>query len=130
MRGLENFHKVNSYAEYLDMTDGAGEDTVDVPNVRMKAERNALVMSSNPRLRPPPPESSPAKKMCFVSNSNTQILAPVPSRYIHVPIMPKPVAAEQRSLLKTVSNPGLLQSRPRNITTIVLPPRPPSGKNF
>ena len=44
MRGLENFHKVNSYAEYLDMTDSAGEDTIGDPNVRMKAERNTLVM--------------------------------------------------------------------------------------
>ena len=127
VRGLENFHKVNSYAEYLDMTDGAGDDTTGDDNVRMKAERNALLMTSNPRLRPPPSDVSPAKKMCLVSNSNTQILAPAPSRYI-VPIMPKPVTAAQRSLLKTISNPGTLQPRTRNITTIVLPPRPPSGK--
>ena len=61
VRGLENFHKVNKFAEYLDLTDG-GELMTEEAVLRRKT-RTSLVLESNPGLSEQMlSESSGAKK--------------------------------------------------------------------
>ena len=149
VRGIVNFHKVNKFAEFLDLTDGHDGDCYSDQIKKVKAERNQLVQTSNPSINTQSHSSpsteihfpSPPKRLCVVKGNNitpsTELRPPVQPRanYI-VPIMPKPEQRSVKSLLMRNLGPGPVR-RPlqgANTTmippraTIILPPRPPLGE--
>ena len=149
VRGIVNFHKVNKFAEFLDLTDGHDGDCYSDQIKKVKAERNQLVQTSNPSINTQSHSSpsteihspSPPKRLCVVKGNNitpsTELRPPVQPRanYI-VPIMPKPEQRSVKGLLMRNLGPGPVR-RPlqgANTTmippraTIILPPRPPLGE--
>ena len=131
VRGLENFHKVNSYAEFLDLK------TIATINAEEKVIRDGLVSGSNPSLSSLDSDSSPAKKPRVATVDKRNI------RIVHQPLTTLSSTAISETRIFAPTAPGqtrvvpvkVVPIRPKssqanNVTTIVLPPRPPQGNTM
>jgi len=137
VRGLVNFHQVNKYAEFLDLSGEANNFTEKTAAI--KRERDELIKTCNPRVpvRLLPTATVPPKRARMSSNgpSNNDPLSlsgeAEPQNVGKIKIF-KPTTLHWQKQ-GTFSNNGLkavslAPVRPRNMQTIVLPPRTPLGQ--
>merc|ERR1712098_99199 len=138
VRGLINFHQVNKYAEFLDLSSGG--NNFSEKTAALKRERDELVKSSNPsvpiRLMPAPATVSGQPPIKIARTSTTVNEDPLSAprgpttgskSQIFKPstlLWQKP-GSHGGNNVKTVR---LAPAQPSNMQTIVLPPRTPLGQ--